>query len=132
MRRMKYCLLSICILLAACSMSNDREIAEKAVKEYHDRYNRRAFAEIYDNEHEELKAVRSRESFMQSIEGMRNTQGAVKSAKILNDEYSYSSDAKQIRLTYDVEFENGQAKEQFVFTILGDQAVLSGYRYISP
>jgi hypothetical protein len=114
---------------SACSPSKDKAVAAAATEEFHKLFNNSAFGEIYD--HAEPGRGEKRD-FLASMEAMRSGQGAVLQAKELAVDYNYSTDGNMIKLLYEVTYEKGIAKEEFIWTIAAGKGTLHGYRFLGP
>jgi hypothetical protein len=114
----------------ACSPSKDKAVAALATEDFHRLFNSSAFGEIYD--HAEPGMRRDKRSFLASMEAMRDGQGAVLQAKELAVDYNYSTDGNMIKLLYEVTYEKGTAKEEFIWTIADGKGMLHSYRFLGP
>jgi hypothetical protein len=113
-----------------CSPSKDKAAAVSATEEFHRLFNSSAFGEIYD--HAEPGMRGDKRSFLASMEAMRAGQGAVLQAKELAVDYNYSTDGNMIKLLYEVRYEKGTAKEEFIWTIADGKGILHSYRFVGP
>ena len=125
-------LLLVVFLAAACSPSKDKAAATAATEEFHKRFNSSAFSEIYDHAEPGVKRMQSREDFVASMQAMRLGQGAVIDAKELAVDYNYSTDGNLIKQLYEVNYEKGIAKEEFIWTIANGRGILHSYRFLGP
>jgi hypothetical protein len=124
-------IVSICFC-AACSPSRDKAVAEVATEEFHNRFNNSAFGDIYDRAEPDVKEMQARNDFLGSMEAMRKGQGAVVQAKELAVDYNYSTDGNMIKLLYEVTYEKGIAKEEFIWIIADGKGILHSYRFLGP
>jgi len=116
----------------ACSPSKDKGLATAATEEFHERFNRSAFGEIYDHAESDVKERQARADFLGSMDAMRRGQGAVIQAKEIAVDYNYSTDGNMIKLLYEVTYEKGIAKEEFIWTIANGSGSLHSYRVLGP
>jgi hypothetical protein len=128
----KILLLFVIFLAVACSPAKDKTIATAATEEFHKRFNSSAFGDIYDQAEAGVRSIQSREDFLASMQAMRQGQGAVIGAKELAVDYNYSTDGNMIKLLYEVNYEKGIAKEEFIWTIANGRGILHSYRFLGP
>jgi hypothetical protein len=124
------CFIALAATLSSCSPSEDKAVAAQAVEEFHQRYNNRLFSDIHENAEPGLKNLRPREDFLASIKAMREGQGAVLEAKELDSAYKYSFEGNMVKLLYEVTYEKGKAKEEFIWTISNGKGKLRRFRFI--
>jgi hypothetical protein len=125
-------LMLVLFLVGACSPSKDKAAAAAATDEFHRRFNRSAFGDIYDQAEPGVKAMGPKGEFLASMEAMRQGQGAVVQAKELAVNYNYSTDGNMVKLLYEVTYEKGVAKEEFIWTIANGRGILHSYRFLGP
>lgn len=118
--------------LTACIPPKQKELALKAIDQYHAYFNDSRFLEIYDDSTAGLKTTMSREEFLESMNAMRQGQGRVLRSEELSTDYQSSSDDVKIKLLMLVTFEKGQAREEFVYRISEGKVQLAGYRFLGP
>lgn len=119
------------VLLAAgtaCSISEEKAVAEAAVAQFHAQLDASQFQEIYADADELFKKSTSETDAVALFEAVHRKLGPVKESRQLNYFVNYDlATGKQIRLTYETEFAEGKGTEQFVWRVADGRARLLGY-----
>jgi len=123
---------SLFVAINACSLTKGRSIAEQAVFKFHDMYNTEQYQDIYDQTDDAFKKSTKQEDFLAILQAMQRKLGMVKESTPITWYVNATTLGTIVTLTYDTEFTEGHAKEQFVFRVSGDQAKLYGYYINSP
>lgn len=116
----------------SCSLTKSREISEAAVKRFHDQFNAGKFTDIYRETDDQFKKVASEQEFSDLLQAVQRKLGTVKDVKGSSWGVNTTTAGTMARLSYDVDFTEGRAAEQFVFHITGNQARLVSYNINSP
>lgn len=119
-------------IICACSPSRNKANALEAIRSFHENFNRSEFSSMYDILDEEGRANTSLERFTVEMTAMRKGQGAVLKSKELESEYLYVNGRSKTRLIVSVNYEKGDAREEFVFSHIDGKTLLSGYRFLGP
>lgn len=117
----------VALVLSACSMSADTELAEKAVPRFHESLSAEQFESIYTEASEELKQASTKESFVSLLGGVRKKLGVVKSSTIQSWNVQYHTSGTFVTLNYATVYAEGEASERFVYRLKEEQALLAGY-----
>ena len=115
------------LIFSACSVSQDKILAEKAVKTFHKRYDEKKFEEIYKSSDDSYKDKNSQESAIKLLSTTHEKLGKVKNSKQVDSNVNATRRGTFARLNYETEFEKGRASEQFVFIVSGNNAALVDY-----
>lgn len=125
----------ITVLLLAgssCSLTKGREIAERAVVQFHNQLNAGQYHEIYTQSDEGFRKASSEEDTQALLEAVRRKLGTVKQANQSGWQVNATPTGTMVSLAYEVEFSEGKGTEDFVFHISGDKALLYNYHVNSP
>lgn len=117
-------------LLAGCSTGTDE--AKRGVAEFRTRVADRSFEEIYRMAGPELQQAATQERFVTFMSALETKLGAWQSAKDPAWTFTRGTNGHLVGLTYQSEFLNGAATEQFAFRIQHGAPVLIGYHVNSP
>jgi hypothetical protein len=116
----------------SCSLAKSKEISEVAVKRFHDQFNTAKFTDIYRETDDQFKQAVSEQEFSDLLQAVQRKLGTVKDVKGSSWGVNTTTAGAMATLSYDVEFTEGRAAEQFVFHITGNQAKLVRYNINSP
>ena len=128
-------LILLAVLLAAgnsCSLTKGKGIAEAAVVQFHNQFNALQFHEIYSQADDGFKKAASEADFITLLEAVHRKLGTVKQSNPAGWGINATPQGTMATLGYDVEFSEGKGREQFVFHISGDKALLYNYNVNSP
>jgi len=129
------CILSIlsAFVLSSCSASikpiyydQEQAKAERAVIEFHRLLNEGKLEEIYFSLDEDALASITKNEFLTASKETIEKWGRVKSAKLSQAKVFPSP--LQVKMIYNVTFENGNGQEWFTWNIRGDEAKLMQYQ----
>jgi hypothetical protein len=129
-KRVRIAVFLIALLFANCAAANDNASALEGIEQFHNRFNKQEFSEIYNESDSAVKTAMSKEEFIESMKAMREGQGRVIKTEVLATGYDSSPDARSVKILMLVTFEKGQAKEEFLYHITGDKAFLAGYHFL--
>jgi hypothetical protein len=118
--------------VSSCSLTKGKEMGERAVDQFHNRFNAGQYHEIYVQSDEGFRKSTSEADTVALFEAIRRKLGTVKNAKPTNWHVNATPTATVITLAYDVEYSEGKGTEQFVFQVRGDKALLFNYNLNSP
>lgn len=113
-------------------MMKDSKIAEPAVENFHNQFNAKAFADIYGQAGDEMKAAATEKQLTDLLDAVYRKLGTYKSSKEQSFHVNTGPLSSVVTLVYETEFSDGKATEQFVFSVRGETAKLEGYNINSP
>lgn len=116
----------------SCSLTKSREISEAAVKKFHDQFNAGKYADIYTESDDQFKKVATEKDLVDLLQAVQRKLGTVKDVKGSTWGVNATTSGTMASLSYDTDFTEGRAEEQFVFHITGNQAKLVRYNINSP
>jgi hypothetical protein len=85
------------------------------------------FADIYSQADDAFRAATKQQDFLDFISAVHRKLGKVQNASQGGYFVNFSTSGTQVRLNYRTKFEGGDAQEEFIWKIKGNQAVLVGY-----
>ncbi|HEX8746384.1 MAG TPA: DUF4019 domain-containing protein [Pyrinomonadaceae bacterium] len=116
----------------ACSLIKGRELSESAIARFHNQFNSAQYADIYNQTDEGFRKG-SPESEMTALLGaVRRKLGTVKNTSQVKWNLNATPNGTMVVLTYETEFTEGKATEQFIYRVSGDRAMLYRYDVMSP
>jgi hypothetical protein len=117
----------VVVLLSACAgMGKSKEIAERAVEIFHSQLDSERYVEIYADAEEEFKKSGSQEQFEKLMKAIHQKLGKVQATNQTSWLVNVGSGAV-VTLTYNTDFADGKATEQFVWHVRGNRASLLNY-----
>jgi hypothetical protein len=123
-------LLVLAAVFTACVPSTSKTAALKGIEEFHNRFNRNEFAEIYEESDQKAKDKITKNDFLEDMKAMREGQGAVLDSQEIATEYNYMNGVSMVKILVQVSYEKGNAKEEFIYYIKGESAQLASYRFL--
>ena len=128
--------LFLLLLLAAslaCSITEEKSLAEEAVTQFHARLDAGQFQQIYSDADEAFKKATTEKDAIALFDAVHRKLGPVKESRQQTFFVKYDvTMGKIIRLTYGTEFAEGKGTEEFVWRISDGRARLMGYNINSP
>jgi hypothetical protein len=114
--------------MPAGSCSNGaRQIAERAVADFHDHYSAKQFSTLFNGAHRDFKRSGTCGNFNSLMHSVYANLGKVASTR--NQYLKISGDeGERLLLQQKTTFEKGIGFETFLFTIEEGEAVLAGYK----
>lgn len=112
---------------AGCSMGQDKAAAEAAVAEFHRMADAGQFREIYAASASELKGVTSEEQLTGLLQSIRERLGQTRQSDQQGWHVNINNGVSMVNLTYNTQFANGRATENFNYRIDNGRAALVGY-----
>ena len=128
-------LICISLLLLAstsCSLTKGKETSERAVIKFHNQLNASQFHEIYAQADEGFRKATSEPDAIALFEAVHRKLGEVKDSKMAGWRVNATPMGTMVNLGYQVEFAEGKGTEDFMFHVIGDQALLFNYNVNSP
>jgi len=126
-------LLFLPVVLSSCSLPVDTGLAELAVTDFHESYNRASFKAIHDNASPDFKAFIPQDKFVLLLGKLHARLGQHQSSNLINwTAKSSIKDGATITLTYDAVYDNDdRAKESFTFKVNDGMARLYNFNVAS-
>ncbi len=116
------------LMLSACSVHQDRDLAQRAVSRFHQELNRDQLTSICAEASEDLiRPENSQEGILHLLQSVRDRLGRIDATEQINWTVNYSLKGRRVTLVYRSQFDAGPATEQFVYRIRDDAAELVSY-----
>ena len=115
------------LALTACSVSQDTTLAEQAVPKFHAQLDAGEFAHIYEQSADDLRRSATQQQFIAVLDAIHRKLGTTKTTTPLGWRIDYQTSGTFVTLTYDTDYSDGKAQEQFVYRLQDRQALLAGY-----
>ncbi len=119
------------LALAGCSVSKDLAAVDQAIAAFHRSLDAGQFEPIYDASTQEIKGTTSKSGFVELLAAIHRKLGPFKSGKRETWNDNVGTGGHVVSITYGATYERGAAKEEFVYRIKGDRALLAGYHVTS-
>ena len=113
--------------LAACSATQDFDLAQAAVKSFRELMAAQKFDQIYSDAADDLKKTTTEQNLTRLLAAIDRKLGPVKSAESNGWSVNYNSSGTSVTLKYKTQFEKGTGAETFVYRISGGKALLASY-----
>jgi hypothetical protein len=124
-------IVSAALSLSACNAVADTKAAEQGVVSFHEELNSGQFDQIYTSAGPDFKAVSTREDFTKLLAAVHRKLGNFQSGKTGNWNDNATTGGHFVTLQRTAQFDRGPAREEFVFKMEGQKAVLIGYHIAS-
>lgn len=122
-----------CTGFLSCSVDTDRQASKNAVEAFHTRLNAGKYHEIYAEADDQFRHSSGEKEITTFLAKLHRSMGILRSARQTQSKVGYVQGlGAQVILSYDSEFENGRAVEQFLFQLRGGKALLVRYDIKSP
>jgi len=115
------------LAMTSCSMSEDKNIADAAVKLFHTQLGSEQIHEIYIGTSDEFRKASTEAQFTEFLSAVKRKLGSVKSSTPMGWRVNYVPMGTIVNLEYQTEFDDGPATESFSWRIKGKHAELMGY-----
>lgn len=119
-------------VLLACNFGDPTKKATPAADLFHKQYDAKQFTAMYDDADDLLKKSVTKAQFQEALTKVFDTMGKIKNAKQTDEQTDTSTGDSIVRLSYNVEFENGSGTEKFTFKANGGHVNLVHYNVDSP
>jgi len=119
------------LLLGGCGSSENLRIAKEATTHVHAQMDSEQFAQIYSEADDALRTATKRQDFLDFISAVHRKLGRVQNASQTGFFVNFSTSGTRVRLNYQTKFDGGNAQEEFIWKIKGDQPALIGYHISS-
>ena len=110
----------------------DRKTADRAVQQFHDRFNAGEFAAIYADAAQEFRDTTEQGFWLDLLESVRQKAGGFESTSITSSRVETGTAGTTVTAVYETRFERLSANEHFFWRISGDSARLLGYHIDAP
>lgn len=121
------CCLILIFLSLSCSMMKDSKTAEPAVEKFHSQFNAKDFAGIYDEAGDQIKGAATEKQLTDLLDAVYRKLGTYQKSTALSWHVNSGPMTSIVTLSYDTEFSDGKATEQFVISVSGEKVRLEGY-----
>jgi len=118
---------AIFIFLVGCSAPVDTELAEQAVKQFHQMLDSGQFEALYSGAAQDLKKATTQQDFVALLGAVHRKLGNVKSFSRKTWNVNYHTSGTFVTLNYSAVYTEGEATEQFVYRLQDGKALLAGY-----
>ena len=125
-------MLPLMIVCGSCNPRSHVEAARVAVEQFHQHYNAKQYAEMYQQGGSAVRKSSPQQDFIQYESGVREKLGEFKSAQIISYNVIYLFSGPQVRLDYHCTYANGATTESFEINFKNGRPVIDGYRIDSP
>ena len=115
------------IVLIGCSVSDDLDLAEKAVPKFRELLDSGRFETIYGAAADELRNATRQEDFIALLAAVHRKLGNTKQSSRQTWHVNYNASGKFVTLIYTTLYAEGDATERFTYRLRDDQALLVGY-----
>jgi len=115
------------LLLGGCGSSENLRIAKEATTHVHAQMDSEQFTQIYSEADDALRAATKQQDFLAFVSAVHRKLGRVQNASQTSFFVNFSTSGTRVRLNYQTKFDGGDAQEEFIWKIKGDQAALVGY-----
>ena len=116
----------------SCSLQKGKSTGENAVVKFHTQFNAGQYHEIYSQTDEGFRKNTSEEQMTALLGGVQRKLGLEKDTNQLEWHVNATTTGTQVLLTYRTTFTEGDATEQFVFFVSGNNARVFKYNIESP
>ncbi|HXL79844.1 MAG TPA: hypothetical protein VN951_03125 [Pyrinomonadaceae bacterium] len=123
---------ALLVVITSCSVTKGKEIGERAVVQFHNQFNAGQYHDIYSQTDEGFRKGTSESDTLALFDAVHRKLGTVKNANQTEWHVNATTAGTVVTLTYNTEFTEGHANEQFVFYVTGDSARLFHYNVNSP
>jgi hypothetical protein len=113
--------------LAACSASQDINVAQEAIAHFHEMMSAGQFEQIYAQSNDSFKKATTTEGLTRFLSTVNRKLGAVKTSESNGWNINFTPSGTSITLRYKTEFEHGTAAETFSYRFPDGRVSLVGY-----
>jgi hypothetical protein len=111
----------------SCSVGVEKALTERAVSVFHNQYNIEDYENIFDHASDSIKNKTSKDNFVNLLARIHAKLGNTIDSKETSYNFNYGTGGKVVTLIFDSTFAHGKGTEKFVYRIINNQAILSGY-----
>lgn len=129
----KVCLLSIAfaVFSIGCHYSEGLEATDKAVAQFHERFNNKEFEKIFDEASTEFRELYDKKRVLRDFDKIHEYLGKVKDTERKGWAVDSEPFGLEVTANFETGFERGSAKEKFVFLVGEDRTELMAYEFNS-
>jgi len=120
------------MIASSCMFTKGKEVGERAVQDFHNRFNQEQYHEIYSKADDGFRKAVSESEVTALFEAVHRKLGTVRNAQPRNWRVNATTSGTLINLQYETEFTEGKGTESFVFMVHGNEALLYNYNINSP
>ena len=124
--------IGLLLIIGSCGFAKGKELGERGVEEFHNRFNAGQDHEIYSLSDEGFRKAVTETDAVALFEAVRRKLGTVRNSTQTGWNVRTTTEGTLVTLAYDVDFSEGKGTEQFVFHISGESAMLFNYNVNSP
>lgn len=130
--RPKLILTVVLVLGVSCSLQKYRTTGENAVSKFHGQLNAEQYHEIYVQTDDGFRKATSEQQLTEYLQAVHRKLGEAKDAKQVGWRVNATTAGTQVFLAYRTTFAEGDATEEFVFIVNGNNSRLLRYNIESP
>jgi len=120
-----FCVLGL--LFAGCGTGDNIRLAENGVTRVHAQMDNGQFLDIYTQAYDGFRSATKQQDFLDFVGAVHRKLGKVQTATRGSYFVNFTTSGTRVRLNYQTKFEGGDAQEEFVWKIKGQDAALVGY-----
>lgn len=120
------------VLSVACGVLESRDVAEEAVDRFHQLFNEGSYSVIYFEADPLFHRSHTVPSFSALMLAVRRDLGTLRQSRRTSFRSDTGADGTVATLTYESDFADGQAREEFQYAIRAGEAYLVSYAISSP
>jgi hypothetical protein len=114
-------------VLAACSATQDFDLANAAIAHFRELMAAQRFDRIYSESADDLKKTTTEQNLTRLLAAIDRKLGPVKSVERNGWDVNYNSSGTSVTLRFKTQFERGAGAETFVYRVTGGKALLASY-----
>ncbi len=113
-----------CITVSPVYYDEEKQIAEAAVRRYHELYNQQKYKEMYEFISPNARDVVSFEGFRRNYEQQQAKYGRIVESKRTAIEVKPEASYRTIIISFDTRFERGELSEKYVLAADSNEAII--------
>ena len=115
------------LLLSGCCSGENLRIAKEATTHVHAQMDSEQFGQLYSEADDALRAATKHQDFLDFMGAVHRKLGRVQNVSQTGFFVNFTTSGTRVRLNYQTKFDGGEAQEEFIWKIKGNQAALVGY-----
>ncbi|HZS48255.1 MAG TPA: hypothetical protein VFC63_24510 [Blastocatellia bacterium] len=123
---------ALVLMTSSCSFKEAKDVSERAVSDFHDKFNAGQYHEIYAQSDSRFRTETNEPDLVTFFEAIHRKLGAFKSSSASGFFVNATTFGTQVTLTYETDFSEGKATERFDYAVSSGKALLIGYHINSP
>ena len=124
-------LVALSLFLAGCHYSRGLDATDKAVDQFHDRFNEKEFEKIFDQASNEFKQAYDKKKSLKHFKKIYDYLGKVERTKRGGWAVDIQPFGLEVTANFETAFERGSGKEKFVFLVGDEKVELMIYEFSS-